>query len=171
MTKAQVSAWVFCIFCRKTLRPANAGSKSMTSSSGLIVFAIVRASARLPATWTWCPGANWRSADVIAAARASYSSTRRMLPCDVFPAEVGDEYRFGQELPQNVPAACADRFADADFLGPFGNTDQHDVHDADPCGDKGDKADYERADAHDSSDVQKCAFQRVVSVHLEIIWL
>ena len=72
-------------FLQKSAQSCERRIESTTSSSGSTSFAIDFASLRLRATWTACCGANFRRAEVIAAARASYSSMRRMLPCDVVP--------------------------------------------------------------------------------------
>ena len=50
-------------------------------------------------------------------------------------ASFGDEDGFGEELPQDVAAARADRFANPDLLRPLGHAHEHDVHDADAGGD------------------------------------
>src|SRR5688500_7402992 len=39
--------------------------------------------------------------------------------------------RFGEKLQQDIVAARADREADADLAGAFGDADEHDVHNAD----------------------------------------
>ena len=95
--------------------------------------------------------------------------TPRMIPKNA--ARLGNKNGFSQELPQDVAAARADRFADADFLGPLGHANEHDVHDADAGGDERDETDDERADAHDAGNGNKRAFERVVRVNLEIVFL
>src|SRR6266498_1474992 len=82
-----------------------------------------------------------------------------------------NENGLGQKLPQDVAAAGADRFADADFLSAFGHTDQHDVHDPDSSRDERDETYYERAHSHVSRDVNECALERIVAVNLEIVRL
>ena len=46
-----------------------------------------------------------------------------------------------EELGQDVPAAGADRLADADLAGPLGDRDEHDVHDPDAADDQRDRGD------------------------------
>ena len=48
---------------------------------------------------------------------------------------------FEEELGENVAAAGADGFSDADFVGAFGDGNEHDVHDADATDDEGDAGD------------------------------
>ena len=46
-------------------------------------------------------------------------------------AEQRQDQGLDQELGQDVPAARADRLADADLAGPLADRDEHDVHDPD----------------------------------------
>ena len=45
-------------------------------------------------------------------------------------ADEANHYGLGKKLKQHVEAACANRHANADFAGSFGDRDQHDVHHA-----------------------------------------
>lgn len=57
-------------------------------------------------------------------------------PCDA--AHDGENERFKEELEENIAAACANGFSDADFVSAFRNGNEHDVHDADTSDDEGD---------------------------------
>ena len=50
---------------------------------------------------------------------------------------------------QDVPFACADRHADADLAGAFGDRDQHDVHDADAADQQRYRSDRAEQQRHD----------------------
>src|SRR5260370_967940 len=52
------------------------------------------------------------------------------------PASERDQYRFDDELPDDVPAPGADSAAHTDFTRAFENRRQHDVHDPDPADEK-----------------------------------
>ncbi len=55
--------------------------------------------------------------------------------------EEGQDEAFQQELGEDVAAAGAEGFHDADFAGSLGDGDQHDVHDADAADGEGHGAD------------------------------
>ena len=81
ITSARAFGCAARIFSRKFVRPAQGGSTSRMKSSGSRSEASFSASARERATAPKCWGANFFSAELIAAASASYSSRRRMLRC------------------------------------------------------------------------------------------
>ena len=86
-------------------------------------------------------------------------------------ARFGDKHRFGQELPQNVAAARADRFTHADFFCPLGHAYEHDVHDADARRHQSDKADDKCADAHHARYRNERALERIVGISFKIVFL
>ncbi len=61
-------------------------------------------------------------------------------------AQQAEQDRLDEELPEDVGAARADRFADADLAGAFGHRHQHDVHHADAADEQRDRGD--RAEQH-----------------------
>ena len=54
------------------------------------------------------------------------------------PTDEADHHGLGEELKQDVETAGANGHADADFAGPLGDGDEHDVHDANTADDEGD---------------------------------
>src|SRR6266481_3627613 len=84
---------------------------------------------------------------------------------------LGNEYRLSEELPEDIAAACADRLANAYLLRAFRHAHQHDVHDANTGSHKSDETDHERTDADHAGNIEESAFERVVSVDLEIVFL
>src|ERR1700736_3809364 len=87
------------------------------------------------------------------------------------PTGFRNEDCFGQKLPQNVFAARTDRFTHANFFRSFGHADEHDVHDSDARGDQRDETDHERAHPDDAGHGNKRAFEGVVGINLEIVFL
>lgn len=53
-------------------------------------------------------------------------------------AEEAEDEALKEELEEDVHVRGADGFADADFVGAFGNGDEHNVHNADAANDEGD---------------------------------
>src|SRR6266550_1977265 len=86
-------------------------------------------------------------------------------------ARLGNEDRLSEELPEDIATACTDRFANANLLRAFRHAHQHDVHDANTGSHQSDETDHERADANHAGNIEESAFERVVSVDLEIIIL
>src|SRR5204862_6912921 len=86
-------------------------------------------------------------------------------------ASFGNENGLGQKLPQDVFAARADRFTDADFFRPFGHAHQHDVHNPNARSHERDKTDHERADPHNPGHGNERAFKRIVGITLELVIL
>src|SRR6266853_1059572 len=84
---------------------------------------------------------------------------------------LGNEYRLSEELPEDITAACTDRLANANLLRAFRHAHQHDVHDANPGSHQGNKTDHERTDADHAGNIEEGAFERVVSVDFEIVFL
>ena len=62
-------------------------------------------------------------------------------------ADEGDGERLGQKLEEDVAAARAQRFLDADFAGALGDGDEHDVHQADAADAQREGADESRAES------------------------
>jgi len=58
------------------------------------------------------------------------------------PPSAGKHNCFGEELPDDVATARAERFAYADFARPLGHGHQHDVHYAYAANQKADGADH-----------------------------
>ena len=83
ITSARAFGCAACILSRKFVRPAQGGSTSRMKSSGSRLKARFSASVRERATAPKCCGANFFSAELIAAASASYSSRRRILRCGI----------------------------------------------------------------------------------------
>ncbi len=54
-------------------------------------------------------------------------------------------------MKEDVAGGGADGFSDADFVGAFGDGDEHDVHDADAANDEGDAGD-DGEDARDDAE-------------------
>src|SRR5580692_69437 len=66
--------------------------------------------------------------------------------------EKSGEYRFGQELEDEVPALGADSFADAYFAGPFFRPGGGEIHKIDACDQQDEQADdAEHADVVDKA--------------------
>ncbi len=65
-------------------------------------------------------------------------------------------------MEEDVAGGGADGFADADFVGAFGDGDEHDVHDADAADDEGDASD-ERKDAGDDREESASRVSNVVA--------
>ena len=68
------------------------------------------------------------------------------------PTEAGQDDGLDEELFEDRAAGGADRFADADLAGSFGDRDQHDIQDADTADDQRDRRDgrdEQDEDAHD----------------------
>src|SRR6266404_1109730 len=86
-------------------------------------------------------------------------------------AGFGNENGLGQKLPQNVFAARANRFTDADFFRSLGHAYQHDIHDPDARSHERDETDHERAHPHNSGHGNERAFKRIVGINLEIVFL
>src|SRR5438128_2216534 len=86
-------------------------------------------------------------------------------------AGFGNENGLGQKLPQNVFAARANRFTNADFFRPLGHAYEHDVHNSDAGGDQRDETDHERADPYNAGHGNERAFKRIVGINLEIVFL
>src|SRR5882724_8528029 len=86
-------------------------------------------------------------------------------------ASFRNEDGLGQKLPQNVFAARADRFPDADFFRSLGHAYQHDVHNSDAGCDQRDETDHERADPYNAGHGNERAFKRIVRINLEIVFL
>src|SRR5438874_888358 len=84
---------------------------------------------------------------------------------------LGNENRLSEELPEDIAAACTDRFANANLLRAFRHAYQHDVHDANAGSHQGNKTDHERANADHAGNIEESAFERVVSVDFEIVFL
>src|SRR5437868_458692 len=84
---------------------------------------------------------------------------------------LGNEHRLREELPENIAAAGTDRFTDANLFRAFRHAHQHDVHDANTGSHQGDETDHERANADHAGNIEKSAFERVVSVDLKIVFL
>src|SRR5262249_48791410 len=70
-----------------------------------------------------------------------------------YAAGSGQRHRFQQELPGNVLAFRANRFADANFSRAFGHAHKHDVHHADSADEQSDRAQHHRAQVHHGHDV------------------
>ena len=66
-------------------------------------------------------------------------------------ADDGKDEGFDEELEADVARGGADSFTDADFVGAFGDGDEHNVHDADAADDEGNASD-EREDAGDDGE-------------------
>src|SRR5438552_8330314 len=86
-------------------------------------------------------------------------------------AGFGNENGLGQKLPQNVFAARANRFTDADFFRSLGHAYEHDVHNSDAGCDQRDETDHECADPYNASHGNERAFKRIVRINLEIVFL
>src|SRR6478672_7385945 len=84
---------------------------------------------------------------------------------------LGNEYRLSEELSEDIATACADRFANANLLRAFRHAHEHDVHDANTGSNQGDETDHECANADHAGNIEKSAFERVVSVDLKIVFL
>src|SRR4029077_13978973 len=84
---------------------------------------------------------------------------------------LGNEYRLSEELPEDIAAACTNRFAHTNLLRAFRHAHQHDVHDANTGSYQGNETDYEGANADHASNIEESAFERIIRVNLEIIIL
>src|SRR5216684_5587518 len=70
-------------------------------------------------------------------------------------AYAGKSHGLEQELPGDITAARADRFAHANFAGALGDAHEHDVHDADAADEQTDAAEDDGGDVNHHHDVVK----------------
>src|SRR5438477_837734 len=84
---------------------------------------------------------------------------------------LGNKYRLGEELPEDIAASCTNRFANANLFRALRHAHQHDVHNANTGSHQRDETDDERANANHAGNIEESAFERVISVDLEIVFL
>src|SRR5258708_268009 len=86
-------------------------------------------------------------------------------------ADHRDRRRFNQELKQNVAAARAQSFAHADFAGPLGHGNEHDIHDDNSADDQGNRSDGNHNGEKRAADVFPQRQKGVAGLDREIVRL
>src|SRR5215218_9303493 len=81
----------------------------------------------------------------------------------------GEEDRFDQELPEDLAAAGAERLADADLAGAFGDRDHHDRHHADAADHQGDRGDHDERQEGGLADLLPYFQHRVLGGETEVV--
>ena len=86
-------------------------------------------------------------------------------------AERGEHHRLDEELPPDVAPPRAERLAEADLVGPFGDAHQHDVHDHDAADDDPDADDGRNGGEEDAGELAPEGHEGVGLVDGEVVRL
>src|SRR5579859_4530602 len=85
-------------------------------------------------------------------------------------ADNSNRRRLDQKLKQDIVAARAERFANADFASSLGHADEHDVHDDDPADDKRNRGDTDHYDEKSRANVFPEGEKGIAGLYGEIVF-